>query len=111
MLTSGHGDICFRFKQYVIAMAIASIETPMLEAAVRAGGECLQIRPSQGRPAVRVVNEETGETDRVNPVTSETLMSTMMGVLQGLLIQLEKMTVQAEPAHPRKSHVKANKKF
>ena len=64
---------------------LLAVATPTLEVAVRAGSEYLQIRPSQSNTAIRMVDEETGETDRVNPVTSETLMSSMIEILQGLM--------------------------
>ena len=43
------------------------------------------VRLSQSNTAIRMVAKETGETVRVNPVTSETLMSSMIEVLQGLM--------------------------
>ena len=57
-----------------------------------------------------MVEDEAGETDRVSPVTSETLMSSMMGVLQGLMGQLERMAAQTEPGRPKKDQAKMNKK-
>ena len=46
----------------------------------------------------------------MSPVTSETLMSSMMGVLQGLMGQLERMAAQTEPGRPKKDQAKMNKK-
>ena len=89
---------------------LLAVETPTLESAVRAGGEYLQIRPSTGGTAVRVVEEDEQETDRVSPVTSETLMSSMMGVLQGLMGQLERMATQTESSRAKKESAKSNKK-
>ena len=51
-----------------------------------------------------------GETDRVNPVTSETLMGNMMGLLQGLVSQLERLTTRSESSQPRKETGKSPKK-
>ena len=73
---------------------LLAVATPTLEAAVPAGSEYMQIRPSQNTSAIRVVDEEVGETDRVSPVTSETLMKNMTRVLQGLRSQLEWLTTQ-----------------
>ena len=90
---------------------LLAVTTPTLEAAVRAGSEYLQIRPSQNSaPAVRLVEEEMVETDRVSPVTSETLMGNMVGVLQGLMSQLERLTTRAESSRPPKETNKASKK-
>ena len=89
---------------------LLAVATPTLEAAVRAGGEYLQIWPNTSNPAVRMVEEDTVEADRVSPVTSETLMSSMMGVLQGLMGQLERMAVQTESGRAKKDQAKANKK-
>ena len=87
-----------------------AVETSTLEAAVRAGAEYLQIRPSPSGPAIRVVEEEAGETDRVCPVTCETLMSCMIGVLQRLMGQLERMTTRTESARPKREQAKTGKK-
>ena len=87
-----------------------AVDTPTLEVAVRIGGEYLQIQPSQGRTAVRAVDDESNETDRVSLVTSETLMTTIMGVMQGLLSQLEKMAVRTEQDRAKKSQEKTTKK-
>ena len=46
----------------------------------------------------------------MSPVTSETLMTTMMGVMQGLLSQLEKMAVRTEQDRAKKSQEKTTKK-
>ena len=89
---------------------LLAVATPTLEAAVRAGSEYMQIRPSQNTSAIRVVDEEIGETDRVNPVTSETLMGNMMGVLQGLMSQLERLTTLSESNRPQKEADKTPKK-
>ena len=89
---------------------LLAVATPTLEIAVRAGSEYLQIRPSQSSTAVRMIDEETGETDRISPVTSETLMSSMMGVLQGLMSQLERLTTRPEAGRPKKEASKSSKK-
>ena len=89
---------------------LLAVDTPTLEVAVRAGGEYLQIRPSQSGTAVRAVDDEGSETDRVSPVTSETLMTAMMGVIQGLLSQLEKMVARSEQGRAKKSQEKTAKK-
>lgn len=89
---------------------LLAVATPTLETAVRAGGEYLQIRPSQSGPAVRAIDEEGSEADRVSPVTSETLMTTMMGVMQGLISQLEKMAARTEQGRAKKGQEKAAKK-
>ena len=89
---------------------LLAVATPTLEAAVRAGSEYLQIRPSQNTSAIRAVDEEMGETDRVSPVTSEALMGNMMGVLQGLVSQLERLTTRSESSQPRKETGKSPKK-
>ena len=57
-----------------------------------------------------MVEDDTSEADRVSPVTSETLMSSMMGVLQGLMGQLEQIAAQTEPGRPKKDQAKTNKK-
>ena len=49
-----------------------------------------------------MVEDDTSEADRVSPVTSETLMSSMMGVLQGLMGQLERMATHAESGRSKK---------
>ena len=64
---------------------LLAVATPTLEAAVRAGSEYMQIQPSQNNSAIRMVDEEIGETDQVSPVTSETLMGNMIRVLQELM--------------------------
>ena len=51
-----------------------------------------------------------GETDRVNPVTFETLMGNMMGVLQELMSQLERLTTRSESSRPQKEAGKMPKK-
>ena len=89
---------------------LLAVTTPTLEIAVRAGSEYLQIRPSQGSTAVRMVEEDLGESDRVSPVTSESLMSNMMGVLQGLVSQLERLTTRNEPGRSKKEVNKSSKK-
>ena len=89
---------------------LLAVDTPTLEVAVRAGGEYLQIRPSQSGTAVRTVDDESSETDRVSPVTSESLMTTMIGVMQGLLSQLEKMAAKTEQGQAKKSQEKTAKK-
>ena len=43
-------------------------------------------------------------------VTSETLMTTMMGVMQRLISQLEKMAVRTEQGRAKKGQEKAAKK-
>ena len=58
---------------------LLAVDTPTLEAVVRAEGEYLQIPPSQGGSAVRAIDDEISEADRVSPVTSETLMTTHDG--------------------------------
>ena len=72
-------------NQSALQRHLLAVDSPTLEVAVPAGGEYLQIRPSQGGTAVKTVDDESSETDRVSPVTSETLMTTMMEVMQGLL--------------------------
>ena len=57
-----------------------------------------------------MVEEDEQEADRVSPVTSETLMSSMMGVLQGLMGQLERMATQTESSRAKKESAKSNKK-
>ena len=88
---------------------LLAVGTPTLESAVRAG-EYLQIRPSTRSPAVRMIEDDEKDTDRVSPVTSETLMSSMMGVLQGLMGQLERIATQTESGRAKKESAKANKK-
>ena len=92
-------------QRYLLAVA-----TPTLEAAVRAGAEYLQIRPSQSGPGVRAIDEENSEAYRVSPITSETLMTTMMGVMQRHLSQLEKMAAKTEQGRTKKGQEKATKK-
>ena len=57
-----------------------------------------------------MVEDDTSEANRVSPVTSETLMSSMMGVLQGLMGQLERMATQAESGRSKKDSAKTSKK-
>ena len=89
---------------------LLAVDTPTLEAAVRAGGEYLQIPPSQGGPAVRAIDDEISEADRVSLVTSETPITTMMGVMQEILSQLEKMAARTEQGRAKKGQEKTTKK-
>ena len=92
---------------------LLAVETPTLETAVRAGNEFLQIRPSYGNQAVRTMeDEEVADSARVSPVTTESMMNTMMGVLQSMVNQLERMTVQPKSGRAGQSNnkEKSNKK-
>ena len=46
------------FNHPALQRHILAVATPTLETAVQAGGEYLQIRPSQSGPAVRAIDEE-----------------------------------------------------
>ena len=70
-------------------------DIPSLETAVRAGNEFLQIHPSYGNQAVQAMeDEEVADLAGVSTVSTESMMNTMMGVLQSMVNQL---TVQPKP--------------